>query len=114
MSDELRSRRVYVAGPMTSLPELNFPAFHRAAAELRARGAVVFNPAELNFGPLTEWTECMRACLRGLSHCDAIVMLPGWEASRGAKLEHHVATTLGLRVLLAANGLPSEVLEGVA
>ncbi|WP_457825134.1 DUF4406 domain-containing protein, partial [Staphylococcus aureus] len=30
--------RIYVAGPMSGLPELNFPAFHAAAAELRAQG----------------------------------------------------------------------------
>lgn len=28
--------RIYVAGPMSGLTELNFPPFHAAAAELRA------------------------------------------------------------------------------
>lgn len=38
--------RVYLAGPMRGVPHFNFPAFHAAAAELRARGYVVFSPAE--------------------------------------------------------------------
>ena len=40
--------RIYVAGPMTGHPELNFPAFHAAATELRALGHHVENPAEIN------------------------------------------------------------------
>ena len=30
--------RIYIAGPMTGYPELNFPAFHAAANSLRAQG----------------------------------------------------------------------------
>lgn len=31
-------RRVYIAGPMTGLPEFNYPAFNACAADLRAKG----------------------------------------------------------------------------
>ena len=37
---------IYVAGPMRGYPEFNFPSFHAAAAQLRAAGHTVFNPAE--------------------------------------------------------------------
>lgn len=37
---------IYLCGPMTGLPEYNYPAFHAAAAELRAQGWRVVNPAE--------------------------------------------------------------------
>jgi recombination protein RecT len=31
-------KRIYISGPMTGLPELNFPAFNAEAARLRALG----------------------------------------------------------------------------
>lgn len=104
--------RIYVAGPMTGLANLNFPAFHREAARLRAEGFEVVNPAEINGGAdelvamagmddrqlAAHWRECMRNDIRELVSCDAIVMLPGWEHSRGATLEHHIAKALGIAV----------------
>ncbi|MGQ3001264.1 MAG: DUF4406 domain-containing protein [Hydrogenophaga sp.] len=91
--------RVYVAGPMTGIPDLNFPAFHRQATRLRARGIDVVNPAEINTDPSAKWTDCMRADIRELVGCDSIAMLPGWDRSKGATLEHHIAQSLELRVI---------------
>jgi len=82
---------------MTGLPDLNFPAFHRAAATLRASGYDVINPAEINPDPTAGWEACMRQDIAQLVTCEAIALLPGWQNSRGAKLEHHIATHLGMR-----------------
>lgn len=90
--------RVYLAGPMTGLPDLNFPAFHAAARTLREHGLAVVNPAELNPDQSASWTACMRRDLAELVTCDAIALLPGWHRSRGAKLERLVAGELGLWV----------------
>ena len=94
--------RWYLAGPMSNLPELNFPAFHAEAARLRAAGHHVVNPAEVNPDHTMPWAECLRRDIPELLTCDGIALLPGWEASRGAKLEHHIATALGMRVVMAA------------
>jgi hypothetical protein len=93
--------RVYLSGPMSGLPELNFPAFHAAAARLRADGLEVVNPAEINPGGALSWEQCMRADIKALCDCDAIVLLPGWEGSKGAHLELHVAHRLGMEVRFA-------------
>lgn len=38
-------KRLYLSGPMTGKPALNFPAFHAEAARLLALGYEVVNPA---------------------------------------------------------------------
>ena len=87
--------KVYIAGPMTGYPELNYPRFLEVAAKLRAKGFEVVSPAELN--PLTEaYRNAMRKDILALVDCDHICMLEGWEKSKGATLEHHIATVLGI------------------
>ena len=93
-------KRVYIAGPMTGLPDLNFPAFHAEAVRLRALGHLVVNPAEVNPDKGMSWTDCMRSDIAELVKCDAIRLLPGWEFSKGATLEEHIAERLGLQIIL--------------
>ena len=93
--------RLYIAGPMSNLPGLNFPAFHAAAARLRALGYEVVNPAEINADPTAGWLACMKADIKQLVDCDGIALLPGWEKSKGARIEHALAAGLGLLVCQA-------------
>lgn len=90
--------RLYIAGPMTGHPDLNFPAFHEAARRLRASGFEVVNPAEINADPNMPWTVCMRHDIAQLVTCDAIATLPGWPRSRGASLEVGIAQALEMPV----------------
>lgn len=94
----IRQGAVYISGPMTGIADLNFPAFNSAAELLRGQGRVVVNPAEYGVIEGAQWADYLRADLAQLLQCEAIYLLPGWSKSRGAKLEHHVATALGLRV----------------
>lgn len=91
-------KRIYISGPMSGLPEHNFPAFHGAAAKLRAVGYEVVNPAEINEDTTLTWEQCLRADIRALCDCDTVALLPGWEDSKGAHLEVHVAHRLGIKV----------------
>jgi len=95
--------RIYVAGPMSGLPDFNYPAFNGVAAHLRSMGHEVENPAENPVPPCGSWNGYMRMALAQVVRCDWMVMLPGWEKSHGARLEHYVATTLGMKVLLASD-----------
>ena len=95
----------YIAGPMSGLPELNFPAFHAKAAELRAQGFDAVNPAEINADPAAGWNACMRADIAQLVTCDGVVLLPGWERSRGASLEAHIAHALGMALVYPGESL---------
>jgi len=95
-----RKGRIYLAGPMTGYPGHNFAAFYRAAERLRAAGWDVVNPAE-NFGGRTDLPRAsyMRADVAALVECDAVALLPGWEVSRGAKVEYLLAREMGLAVI---------------
>jgi len=81
---------------MTGYPDLNFPLFNDVALALRMAGWNVINPAELCLDKEAPWSECMRRDIEALMHCDSIVMLPGYEHSRGATLELHIARELGM------------------
>lgn len=92
----------YISGGMTGIPEFNHPAFNAKAAELRAQGVAVINPAEhdTECGTDQPWAFYLRRDLVLLSeHCDRIVLLPGWENSKGARLEVHVGRELGMEIV---------------
>lgn len=92
-------KRVYIAGPMTGLPAHNFPAFRHAAMLLREAGYEVMSPVEINNEESCSakpWQECMRADIAALVTCDMVALLPGWENSRGATLEHYIANSVGI------------------
>lgn len=90
-------KKLYLSGPMTGLPEFNFPAFNEAAARLRTVGFSVFNPAEN--GTEKSWEEFMRLDIKAVADSDLIAVLPGWQKSRGAALEVHIARALSMPVL---------------
>ncbi len=108
--------RVYLAGPMRGYDQLNFPAFHASAAEWRKHGHEVVNPAEmdeaLGIDPHRQhFTEqqlrdAMSRDLQEVCRCDTIAMLPGWEDSVGARIEHALACMLGLEVFDANTMAP--------
>src|ERR1041385_821101 len=87
---------------MTGLPEFNFPAFFEAEEKLRQRGYLVVNPAGLeetsprSWTPEEQWRWNMRRDIPALLTCDEIALLPGWQTSRGARLELHIGTQMGM------------------
>lgn len=94
-------KRIYLAGPMTGLPDSNYPAFNAEAARLRALGWHVENPAE-NAKPEPEtWENYLRLGIAQLVTCDAIAVLPGWSRSRGAGIEVDLALLLGINFMRA-------------
>lgn len=98
---ECPNQRIYIAGPMSGLPDNNYPAFHAAAVRLRARGWHVENPAESpapHVNANCEWTAYMRMGISQLMTCHAIYLLPGWQDSAGASLEYTIARRLNLPI----------------
>lgn len=93
---------LYIAGPMTGLPEFNYPAFHAAESDLARKGYTVVSPARNTIGRPGEadmWEQYMRISVAQIAAADGIAYLSGWERSRGAAFEIFLATQLGLVVM---------------
>lgn len=107
--------KLYISGPITGRPEGNRAAFTRAARELSAAGHEVLNPhvvveSALRYG-VPSWAECMWLDLAALCafRPDGVVLLEGWQDSRGAQVEKHLLASLGCAVFVLAEGNLVEV-----
>lgn len=96
--DYYSSDHVYIAGPISGMKDDNRQAFRRAENVINNLYGRAINPACLDLDEGATWEECMRKCLTMLCVCKAIALLPGWEDSRGAKVEYQTAITLGMPV----------------
>jgi hypothetical protein len=108
--------KFYLAGPMSGIPQFNFPLFFRVAKELRDQGYNIVSPAEIDdeadttaaiqspdgnpdkrTGKLCNdktWGDFLARDVKLLADggVTGIIFLPNWETSSGAKLE----ATVGL------------------
>ena len=89
--------RLYVIGPVTGKPDLNREVFEDAKERLRDAGYDVLIPHDV-VPPDASHEQAMRLSIKAMLGCDGVVVLSGWEGSKGAKLEHDVAISCGLYV----------------
>lgn len=99
--------KIYIAGPMSGLPNFNRDAFNAEAHRLLGLGHVALNPAILPDG--LEQHEYIAICIEMVKMADQLVMLPGWERSAGARAEHSLAIKLGKAIILPVPHLADEV-----
>lgn len=111
-----RKETWYVAGPMSGLPQFNHPKFHEVTRLLRERGLTVINPAEEDSVQMQElamaspdgnvevlveptgetWGDVLARDVRLIANkVTNIILLPGWENSKGARLELYVSKLCG-------------------
>ena len=104
------SKSIYLCGPMTGVPQFNFPLFERVAIALRLQNFEIISPDELD-DPLTRecslkspdgapgsgsnngqtWGDFLSRDVKIVADsCDGVALLPGWEKSKGARLEAFV------------------------
>ena len=114
--------RIYLAGPMTGYPMFNFPLFDKQRDFLKGLGHDVISPADLDreagFNPIFDCADAdfmTKAILRDLTAIttvEALALLPGWDKSRGVKVELALAGFLQLDILDAMTGSAIEP-EGI-
>lgn len=104
--------KIYLAGPMAGMPDHNFPAFDAKAAELRALGHEVYNPAEIEPDVYEQikdeekraahhnsgYRNCLSKELRWIcDEAEGMYLLSGWEHSKGANAEFNVGKAVGVK-----------------
>lgn len=107
--------KIYLAGPMSNLPQFNFPEFYRVTTALRAAGWDVVSPAELDDADTAAsalkskdgkpqdahrtWGDYLARDVKMIANdgIEGIVFLKDWQKSRGARLEASVGLLCGLR-----------------
>lgn len=109
--------RAYLSGPMAGYPDRNYPAFTAMREHLRRQGWVVICPAEHSVevgapekceaheakDTPEQYAEYMRWDIGVLIDptTTAIVLLPGWKESRGARIELAVAVAMSLNIYVS-------------
>ena len=105
--------KLYIAGPMTGRAYHNVPAFEAAATELRSQGHDCIVPIELDGDEYRDfcladptgraeapdertWGDFLARDVKCIAdEVEAVVVLPGWRDSKGARLETYVALLTG-------------------
>jgi hypothetical protein len=96
----------YLCGPMTGKRQFNVPAFFSAEKVLKAKGLRVQLPFDLNDPEVVAqlmksidgnpwltslgrtWGDCVADDIKLIAdEVDGVVVLPGWQRSRGGRLE---------------------------
>jgi hypothetical protein len=104
---------VYISGPVTGMRDRNrrnFEKAHKKILEvLDIEDWKITNPmglamdVEYKFDCLNrtrckkikpQWEDYMRACIKELCDADCVFFIKGWEKSKGASLERHIAENL--------------------
>jgi len=101
----------YLSGPMTGLPEYNYPKFERTTKILRSDGYKVLSPHENP--PYTgggdehqKWLYYMDLCKTQVEQSTAILLMVGWPNSDGAVKELQWSINLGHGVFYYYEGSP--------
>lgn len=104
---------LYISGPMTGYPNFNRGSFAAAKEYIEQIDQLhdktvteILSPADITQGESEEglheadkpWGFYMRQAVKMLMEADQIVMLPGWEDSKGARREFDLAVDLGMQV----------------
>lgn len=97
--------RIYISGKITGLDIKEAEAlFEYVETQLAQAGHTPVNPMKLMpYDPKHTWVDYMVEDIRGLLSCQAILMLPNWTDSKGAKVEHAIAVSMGMQCYYSQN-----------
>ena len=89
----------YISGPITGKLFKNVFMFEIVHMILTVAGVTTVVPTHLEAGGALTQDEYMFVWVNVIPTCTTMVMLPGWQYSRGATAEHALAHELGIRTV---------------
>lgn len=96
----MKQETIYISGKITGEdPREVEVRFAAAEGAIEKMGHKAVNPLKNGLSPTEPWHEHMRRDIRALTRCTAIFLIPGWEQSKGARLEYEIARQLGMRTI---------------
>ena len=92
--------KIYISGKIsgTDLTETR-KCFAAAAKVMKRIGVEPINPLENGLSEHDSWEAHMLKDIADLLQCKAIYMLQGWQDSKGACIEHYIATKIGMPIM---------------
>jgi len=92
-------KKIYIAGKVSGEPIASCTKkFRLAQKEIESMGFDGINPFEVVMDFKATWNVAMKKCVKALIDCDAMVILPCWQDSKGAKIERQLAEDLDIPI----------------
>lgn len=96
---KINKTKVFISGQVSGIEYyVAYGNFSYADRQLSSMGYQVINPMKIcrkNWS----WVRCMAKCLWAIIFCHKIHQLPGWQESRGARIEYKWAKFLRKEVI---------------
>lgn len=89
---------LYISGPMSGVPEYNYPLFHRVKKHLQSFKYEVLSPADHKLEDGLEWIDYILKDIPWVFQADGVAQLDGWETSKGARIECLIAELRNLPI----------------
>ena len=83
--------KAYISGKITGIEDQARIQFQQAYDHLRELGIEAINPFNNGLTDDNTWEQQLAIDIKILLKCDTLIQLPGWEDSRGARLEYEIA-----------------------
>lgn len=84
-----KNKKIYISGAISEVPHKNIDAFIKASNYITALDCVPVDPHIICefIKDGSTWESYMKVCLKHIPGCDAMVVIDGWETSRGVPVE---------------------------
>lgn len=112
--------KIYISGKITGLNiDVARNLFDVTQQEVQKLGHTAINPMEcVPFNPDWSWEQYMIEDIKLLFGCDAILMLPNWYDSKGARIEQSICHEMGKKIYYRITDVPhimdhSHIVNGI-